>query len=69
MIRTTDFFGNQLLIDPFSIDLVIYQETEKNEKFVRLFIQNVPVDMCPKVFEADVLPTIEEESKHGTLND
>ena len=69
MIRTTNWEGHTLLIDPFSIDIVVYHNHTEKGAYVRLFAQGVPVHMDAKVFEADVLPTIEEETKYGTLND
>ncbi|AZU99697.1 hypothetical protein SBP1_gp105 [Vibrio virus vB_VspP_SBP1] len=71
MIRTTNWDGHILLIDPFSIDMVVYgkknQVTVKTD--VTLYVQGQTVSMDSRVFEADVLPSIEEESKYGTLND
>ena len=66
MIRTTNAHDAILLIAPFSIDAVEYVS---NGKCVRVYVQGTQFTMNAKVFEADVLPTIEEEAKYGKLND
>lgn len=66
MIRTTNAYDAMLLIDPFSIDAVEYVS---DNKCVRVYVQGTQFTMLAKVFEADVLPAIEEESKYGSLND
>lgn len=66
MIRTTNAHDAMLLIDPFSIDAVEYVS---DSKYVRVYVQGTQFTMAAKVFEADVLPAIEEESKYGSLND
>lgn len=66
MIRTTNAYDEMLLIDPFSIDAVEYV---RDNNCVRVHVQGAQFMMLAKVFEADVLPAIEEESKYGTLND
>lgn len=71
MIRTTNWDGYTLLIDPFSIDMVVYgKKSQVNSRVeVLLYVQGQTVCMDSRVFEADVLPSLEEESKYGTLND
>ena len=66
MIRTTNVTNSLLLLDPFSIDAVEYSDTDDT---VRMYVQGTPFIMLAKVFEADVLPAIEEGTKYGTLND
>lgn len=66
MIRTTNVYDTILLIDPFSIDAVEYMS---DNKCVRVYVQGTQFTMNAKVFEADVLPAIQEEAKYGSLND
>lgn len=77
MIITTDFEEETILIDPFSIDLVQYRNTQNYtmingtdefpSKLVFITIQGTTVHMLPAVFEADVLPLLMEQA-HGIHN-
>lgn len=77
MIITTDFEGDTLLIDPLSIDVAQYVNTQKfafiagadefPSKLVFIAIQGTTVHMLVEVFEADVLPLLMEQA-HGIHN-
>lgn len=66
MIRTTDISGCTILIDILSLDLVAYS---RDNRKVRIAAQGQAFEMDAKVFDADILPKLDVEESHDSLND